>query len=132
MLATLDQLALGGEAHSVSQIPLSADALSDDSQYKELSNWIQCHRLAGCAAECDGLEDPQYTRTIGNASRLASGLPGRVGGKLQDQASSGAACRGLYSKGHPRVFKKLLPLRLRKTEYEPGEARQQRISVSIL
>ena len=103
-------------------IPLSVDALFGDSHYKELSNWIRCHRLAGCAAECDGLEDSLFARTIGNASHLALRLPGRGGDKLQGQASIVAAWRGVRSKGHPHVFKKLLPLRLRKTECEPATA----------
>ena len=46
-------------------------------------------------AECDGLEDLPCARTIGNANRLSLGLHGRVDDKLQDQASSGAAWRGL-------------------------------------
>jgi hypothetical protein len=75
------------------RIPFSTDAVSDDSRCKELSNSIRYHRLAGCAAECDGLEDSPCARMIGNASRLAQELPGRVGDKLVAQAASGAALR---------------------------------------
>ena len=93
-------------------VPLNADALFDDSHYKELSNWIRCHRLAGCAAECDGFEDSPYFRTIGNASHLAPALPDKAGDKRPDQASSVAVWPGFDSKRHLDVFKKLLSLRL--------------------
>ena len=65
-----------------------------------------------------------FARTIGNASRLARGLPGRAGDKLQGQVSSVAALRGSLSKRHLYFFKELLPLRLRKTNDQPSEARQ--------
>ena len=106
------------------RIPLSARALFGDSHYKELSNWIRYHRPAGCAAECDGLEDLPCARTIGNASRLSPELPGRVGDKLQDQAASGVAWRGSLSKRDLHFFKELHSLRLRKTNDQPSEARQ--------
>ena len=60
---------------------------------------------------------------IDNASRLAPGLHGTAGDKLQDQASSGAAWLGSRSKRHLNFFKELLPLRLRKTNDQPSEAR---------
>ena len=87
---------------------------------------ILCRVIAqvGSAIECDGLEDPPFARTIGNASHLAPELPGRAGDKLQAQASSVAALHGSLSKRHLDFFKELLPLRLRKTNDQPGEARQ--------
>ena len=106
------------------RIPLSVDALFGDSQYKELSNWIRYHRPADCAAECDGLEDSQCPRTIDNASHLAPGLPGKADDKLPDQVSTVGAWRGSPSKCHLDFFKELLPLWLRKTNNQPGEARQ--------
>jgi len=102
------------------RIPLSAGALFDDSQYKELLNWIRYHHPASCAAECDGLEDPPYVRTIGIASYLAPGHCGTVGDTLPDQAVSGVAWHGFLSKRHLGFFKELFPLRLRKSNDQPG------------
>ena len=60
-----------------------ADGLFDGTVRREQSDSRQRHRPVGCAAECDGLEDPRCTRTIGSASRLAPALPRRAGDKLQ-------------------------------------------------
>ena len=84
----------------------------DAKSYEILSRIIP---PGGSGARCDELEDPRYTRTIGNASRLALRLHGRAGDKLQDQASSVAVWHGSRSKCDLNVFKKLLPLRHRKT-----------------
>lgn len=83
-----------------------------------------CHHPDGSVAECDELEDPPSVRTIGNASHLAPGLRGRVGDKLLAQASNVDLWRGSQSKRHLNFFKELLPLRLWKTNNQPGEARQ--------
>ncbi len=48
-----------------------------------------------------GLEDLPLARTIGNASRLAPGLHGRVGDRLQDQASSVVALARIPVKAPP-------------------------------
>jgi hypothetical protein len=105
------------------RILLTADALFGDSQCKELSNWILRHRLAGSAAECDGLEDFLYNHTIGNAIHLAPKLHGRARDKLQGQALIVAALHGSPSKRHLHFFKELRPLWLRKTNDQPSEAR---------
>ena len=73
--------------HHFPRISLSADALFGDTHYKELLNWTRCHRLVGRAAGHDAPGDSSFVRTIGNASHLAPGLPGRAGDKLQCQAS---------------------------------------------
>jgi hypothetical protein len=100
--------------------------------HKELSGSRQCRRPNGFAAECDGLEDPPCARTIGNASSLVPGLRGRAGDKLQGQVSIVAVWRGSQSKRHLDIFKQLLPLRLRKTNYQPGEGRQESVLVAGL
>ena len=105
------------------RIPLSVGALFDDSQYKELSNWIRYHCPADFAAECDGLEDLPSARTLGNATHLAPGFRGRAGDKLQGQASNVAALLGSLSKRDLHFFKELLSLRLWKTNDQPGKAR---------
>ena len=89
-----------------------ADGLFDGTVRKERSDFRPCHRPVGCAAECDGLEDSLFARTIGNASHLAPGLQGRVGGKLQDQASSVAVLYEFESKRHLDGFNKLPSLSL--------------------
>jgi hypothetical protein len=61
---------------------------------------------------------------IDNAIHLAPELHGKAGDKLRDQVSSVAVSRGSQSKRHLHVFKKLLPLWLRKTNDQPSEARQ--------
>jgi hypothetical protein len=101
-----------------------ADVLFDGTTHKGRSDSRPCHRLVGPAAECGELADLPSTRTIDNAIRLAPGLPGRAGDTLQDQASGGAAWRGSLSKRDLHFFKELFPLRLRKTNDQPGEARQ--------
>jgi hypothetical protein len=83
-----------------------------------------CHRLVGPLTECGGPEESLFVRMIGNASRLAPTLHGRVAGKLQGQALGGVAWRGFPSKRHLHFFKELLSLRLRKTNDQPNEARQ--------
>ena len=82
------------------------------------------HCPVGFAAECDGLEDLPCARTIDNANRLAPELHGRAGDKPQGQALGGVASLGSPSKRDLHFFKELLPLRLRKTNDQPGEARQ--------
>ena len=101
-----------------------ADVLFDGTVRKGRSDSQQHHLPVGFAAECDGLEDSLFARTIGNASHLAPGLPNRAGDKRQDQASSGAAWHEFESKRHLDIFKELLPLRLWKTNDQPSEARQ--------
>jgi hypothetical protein len=98
--------------------------LLDGMTNKGRSDSRQRHHPVGFEAECDALEDSPFARTIGNASRLALGLPGRVGDMLQVQAASGAALHGSESKRDLHFFKELLPLRLRKTNDQPSEARQ--------
>ena len=78
------------------------------------------------------LKIPRSSRTIGNASRLAPGLHGRAGDRLQDQASSVAVWIGSQSKDDLNVLEELLPLRLRKAEYQPSESRQKSILVARL
>ena len=90
-----------------------ADGLFDGMMRKGRSDFRQCRDLVGSAAECDGLEDPPFARTIGNASHLSSRLLGRAGDKLPDQASNVAALRGYQSKRHLHFFKELFPLWLR-------------------
>ena len=60
----------------------TANGLFDGMMRSEQSDSRQCHRPAGSAAECDGLEDPPVVRTIDNASRRAPGLSGIVQYKL--------------------------------------------------
>ena len=69
---------------------------------------------SGSAAECDGPEDLPFARTVGNATHLAPELSGKVGDKPLAQASSVVVLRGSQSQRHVMVFKKLLPLQLRK------------------
>ena len=82
-----------------------------------------CHFHVCSAIEYDGLGDSQSARTIGNANRLARGFPGRAGDKPLGQAANGVVWRGSLSKRHLHFFKELLPLRLRKTNDQPNEAR---------
>ena len=100
-----------------------ADVLLDGTTRRGRPDSRRRHRPVGSAAECDGLEDPPCAHTIGNASHLAPGLPGRAGDRLPDQASIGAALPGSSSKGHLDFFKQLLPLRLGQTNDQPSEAR---------
>jgi hypothetical protein len=88
-------------------------------------------QIACSVADCDGLEDFPSAHTIGNANHFAPGLPGRAGDKLQGQGLS-AACYGDRSKCDLHFFKELLLLRLRKTNDQPGEAGQWRVSVAGL
>jgi hypothetical protein len=101
-----------------------ADGLLDGNSHKEPLDSLPRHPPSDSATECDGLEDPPFARTIGNASHLAPGLHGRAGDRLQGQAASGVVLHGFQSKCHMHFFKELLPLRLRKTNDQPGEARQ--------
>jgi len=64
-----------------------------------------------------------FARMIGNATHLSPELPGRAGDRPQDQAASGVAWLGSQSKRHLHFFNELFPLRLRKTNDQPGEAR---------
>src|ERR1700674_2817735 len=100
-----------------------ADGLFDGTKRRGRSDSRQRHRPVGSVAECDELEDLPSAHTIGNASHLASELHGRVGDKLQARASNVAVSRGSQSKRHLHVFKKLLLLRLWKTNDQPSEAR---------
>ena len=95
-----------------------ADVLFDGTVRREQSDSRQRHRPVGSATECDGFEDPRFTRTIGNASRLALRLHGRVGDKLQDQALIVVVWHASPSKRHLDVFKQLLPLGLWKANYQ--------------
>jgi hypothetical protein len=81
------------------------DGLFDGTTRRELSDFRLCRHLAGPEAECDELEDPPSARTIDNAIHLAPGLPGRVGDKLQGQASTVGAWRGSPSKRDLHFFK---------------------------
>jgi len=54
------------------------DGLLDGTMRKMRSDSRQHHRLDGSAAECDGLEDLPFARSIGNASHLAPGPRGRA------------------------------------------------------
>ena len=101
-----------------------SDVLYDGTMRRVQSDSRQCHRPFGFATECDALEGLPYARTTGNASCLARGLPGKAGDKLQDQASSVVGWCEFPSKCHLHFFKELLPLRLRKTNHEPGETRR--------
>ena len=94
--------------------------MTGDTLNKERLGFPLRHRPAGFAAEYDGLEDLRCTRTVDTAIHLAPGLPGRVGGKLQEQVLSVAAWHGSESQSHLHVFNKLLSLRLRETNYEPS------------
>jgi hypothetical protein len=100
-----------------------ADGLFDGTTHKGLSDSQPCHRPVGSVAECDELEDFPLARTIGIASRLVPKLHGKARDKLQDQASTVAVSRGSLSNRHLHFFKKLLPLRLRKTNHKPRETR---------
>jgi hypothetical protein len=101
-----------------------ADGLFDDTMRRGRLDSRPRHRPVGSVAECDGLEDPPCARTIGIAIHLAPELHGRAGDKLQGQVLSGVALLRFLSKRDLHFFKELLPLRLRKTNDQPGEARQ--------
>jgi hypothetical protein len=101
-----------------------ADELFDGMRRRGRSDSQQRQRPVGFVAECGGPEDPPCARTNGNASRLALKLHGRAADKLHGQGASEIALLGSPSKHNLDFFKKLLPLRLRKTNGQPGEARQ--------
>ena len=105
-------------------MPKIADAPFDGTVRIGQSDSRQRQRLVGPAVEYGGLEDFPCARTIGNASRLAPGLRGRAGDTFLHQASSVAFLHGSQSKRHLHFFKELLPLRFRKTNDQPSEARQ--------
>ena len=96
----------------------------DGTMRRGRSDSRQRHHPVGFAAEYDGLGGSPFARTIGNASHLAPGLHGKVGDRLQGQASSVIALLGSLSKRDLYFFKELLSLRLWKTNDQPGEARQ--------
>jgi hypothetical protein len=102
---------------------MRADGHFDGTMRRELSDSRPRHHPVGSAAECGGLEDFPSARNFGNAIRLGPGPRGKAGDKLQDQAASGAAWHGSQSKCHLHFFKELFPLRLRKTNDQPGETR---------
>ena len=104
----------------------------DGNWRKEPLDSLLCHLQGDSATGCDGLEDPRCTRTIGNASHLALGPHGKACDKLPDKVSSGTAWHGSRSKRHLHFFKELLLLWLWKTNDQPGETRQQSISVARL
>ena len=101
-----------------------ADVLFDGMMRRGQSDSRQRPRPVGSAAECDGLEDPPFVRTIDSASRRVSGLRGRAGDKPRAQASTVGAWRGSLSKRHLDVLKELPYLRFWKTNDQPSEARQ--------
>jgi hypothetical protein len=105
---------------------------SDDREHKELLDFQPCHPRACSAAECDGLEEPRSSRTIGSASCLAPRLYGRADDRLQDQASSGAVWIEFQSTDYLNAFQKLFALRHRKAEYQPSEGREKSIRVTGL
>ena len=96
----------------------------DDTVRRGQLDSRQRHRRVGSAIERDGLEDLPSARTLDNAIHLAPGLHCRVGDRLQDLASGVVTWLGSLSKRDLHFFKKLLPLRLRKTNDQPSEARQ--------
>ena len=55
-----------------------ADELFDGMRRRGRSDSQQRHRRVDPAAECGGFEDLPSDRTIGNASHLAPGLPGKA------------------------------------------------------
>jgi hypothetical protein len=65
-----------------------ADVLFDGTMRRGRSDSRQRHHPVGFAAGYDGLGGSPFARTIGNASHLAPGLYGKVGDRLQGQASS--------------------------------------------
>jgi hypothetical protein len=84
--------------------------LNGDTRSRECLGFALRHRPDGFEAECDGLEDSPYARTIGIASHRAPGLHDKAGDKLQGQAASGAALLGYPSKRDLHFFEELLPL----------------------
>ena len=96
-----------------------ANGLFDGITRRGQSDSRPYHHPAGFATECGGLEDLPFARMIGIASRLAPELHGKARDKLQDQAASGAVWLGSLSNRDLHFFKKLLPLRLRKTNDQP-------------
>ena len=109
--------------HTVAEHLRIADELFDGMRRRGRSDSQLRHRPVGFVAECGGFEDLPSDRTIGNASRLVLKLHGRAADKLQDQASIVAVSRGSLSKRDLHFFKELPPLRLRKTNDQPGEVR---------
>jgi hypothetical protein len=95
-----------------------ADGLFVGTVRRGQSDSRQRHRPSGSGARCDELGDPRCTRTIGNASRLSLRLHDRAGDKLQRQASIVVVWHASPSKRHLDVFKQLLPLELRKANYQ--------------
>jgi hypothetical protein len=91
---------------------------------REGLDFRQRHRPVGFGPECDGLEDFSSAHIAGNASRLAPTLHGKAGDKIPDQALGGVDLLGSLSKRHLHFVKKVFPLRLRKTDDQPNEARQ--------
>ena len=87
----------------------------------ERSGYRLCHLPVGSSTECGELGDLPSARTIGNASRLAPRLRGKVRDKLQGLALSVAAWREFASKRHLDVFKELSYLRLWKTEHQSSQ-----------
>jgi hypothetical protein len=110
--------------HAVADDLRIVDGPFDGTMRRGRSDSRPCHCPVGSATECDGLEGPPFARTIGSAIHLAPGLHGRAGDTLPDQASTVGTWRGFPSKRDLHFFKKLFPLRLRKTYDQPREARQ--------
>ncbi|ERR1019366_9319306 len=100
------------------------DGLFDGTVRRGRSDSRLYHRPVGLAIECDELEDPPFAHNIDNAIHLAPGLPSRARDKPRGQASIVVVLRGFSSKRDLDIFEELLPLGLRKTNDQPGEARQ--------
>jgi hypothetical protein len=75
------------------------------------------------ATERDDLEDSRVVHAIGNATRPAPELPGRVRDKLRAQVSNVVPSLEFLPKCDLRFFKQLFPLRLWKCNYKARKAR---------
>ena len=59
---------------------------------KELQDSLWSHPLSGSAIECDGLDDLPSAHTVGNAIRLALGLPGRLAIRFRGKPQAWPFC----------------------------------------
>ncbi len=110
----------------------SVDGSLGGTGHKEPPDSLPRHHPVGSAPERDGLEDPRSSRTIGNASRLALGLPGRVGDRLQDQASSVVVSVGSSVKVSPGRLRRAASSAASEGEYQPSEGRPKSILIAGL